>query len=94
MGLSVTPSATPGPSGSTDEEEEEGEEPSSALFWRTLDTVLDILTAVPPPPPDDHLLVCLACRLVPILGTFDVTLFELVTELMMAVALAIPCLVI
>lgn len=60
-------------------------------FCRTRETTFDILTAAPGPP-EAPLATCLACRFVPVLVTLVVvTLLE--TELMMAVALAMPCLV-
>lgn len=60
---------------------------SGTLFCRTLEIVLDILTATPLP----ALLGGLAWRLVPAFETFEAMLLE--TELMIAVALAIPCFV-
>ncbi len=65
------------------------------LFCRTRDTILDIFTAAPPPPappppPPPAFPTCLACRLVPALVTLVEMLFE--TELMIAEALAMPCL--
>lgn len=67
---------------------------SGAVVCQTRDTVFDILTATPAPsslPPAD-LLICLACRLVPTLETALVAMLS-ETVLIMAVALAIPCLV-